>query len=293
MDDEAWEELPPPLPKSITIPNPYERNYRMKDDFDFPRNLAQIVYEETGCILPRNLHVYDSKAKLLGKYGIRGKDAAAALMLMSTLGMNRRSAEALNFDADLDFGRDEMEAGPREKTEKKENQSVSLEELRAENKRLKAALHAADKENRDTKKKMASLKTAADREHRELSDLREYVFNQEAEEGAPEEEIDETKWPYEVRRDTVVFGGHATWAKGIKGSLTGNIRFIDKNLIFDTGLVKHAEGIWIQPNALSHPMYWRVLDTARTYGKPVRYFAFASWIKCAEQILTWDQSLAQ
>lgn len=64
-------------------------------------------------------------------------------------------------------------------------------------------------------------------------------------------------------------------------------------LIFDTGLVKHAEVIWIQPNALSHPMYWRVLDTARTYGKPVRYFAFASWIKCAEQVLTWDQSLAQ
>ena len=293
MDDEAWEELPPPLPKSITIPNPYERNYRMKDDFDFPRNLAQIIYEETGCILPRNLHVYDGKAKLLGKYGIRGKDAAAALMLMSTLGMNRRSAEALNFDADLDFGHDEMEAGPREKTEEKENQTVSLEELRAENKRLKAALHAADKENRDTKKKMASLKTTADREHRELSDLREYVFNQEAEEGALEEEIDETKWPYEVQRDTVVFGGHATWAKGIKGILTGNIRFIDKDLIFDTGLVKHAEVIWIQPNALSHPMYWRVLDTARIYGKPVRYFAFASWIKCAEQVVTWDQSLAQ
>jgi hypothetical protein len=40
-------------------------------------------------------------------------------------------------------------------------------------------------------------------------------------------------------------------------------------------------------------MYWRVLDTARIYGKPVRYFAFASWIKCAEQVVTWDQSLAQ
>ena len=60
--------------------------------------------------------------------------------------------------------------------------------------------------------------------------------------------------------------------------------WLDKDLVFDTGIVRHAEVIWIQPNALSHPMYWRIVDTARMHGKPVRYFTYAGWTKCAEQV---------
>ena len=92
-----------------------------------------------------------------------------------------------------------------------------------------------------------------------------------------------------VCKGTVVFGGHATWAKGIKDLLTGNIRFIDKDLVFDTALVRHADVIWIQPNALGHNMYYRIVDTARQYGKPVRYFTYASWKKCAEQVAEGDK----
>lgn len=91
LDDDIWDggrliADDAALPKSVQIPDAYERNYRMKgDDFNFPRNLAQIIYEETGCVLPRNLHIYDSRAKMLGRYGIKGKDAASALMLMYPL----------------------------------------------------------------------------------------------------------------------------------------------------------------------------------------------------------------
>lgn len=56
-----------------------------------------------------------------------------------------------------------------------------------------------------------------------------------------------------------------------------------------TEIVKHTDVIWIQPNAISHSMYWRVMDTARAYKKQVRYFAFASWAKCAEQVVGADQ----
>lgn len=297
LDDDVWgegenDECEPNLPKSITIPDWYERNYRMKgDDFDFPRNLAQILYEETGCILPRDLHLYDSKAKMLGKYGIKGKDAAAMLMLMTALGTTRRSNKALNLKGDVSYLFD-FDAEEGVKSHKKQEQpEEDADTLKAEVKRLREALHEADRENRDAKKTIAGLKTATEREHRELADLREYVFNQESD--AANEDVEDAtnseNWPYEVRKNTMVFGGHATWAKGIKSILTGNIRFIDKDLVFDTEIVKHTDVIWIQPNAISHSMYWRVMDTARAYKKQVRYFAFASWAKCAEQVVGADQ----
>jgi len=282
------------LPKSIVIPNWYERKYRMRgDDFDFPRSLAQILYEETGCVLPRYLHIYDNKAKLLAKYGIKGKDAAAMLVLMSTLGSVRRSMKAHNLKGETELmlkaGELYEESSDETAEEPPKVEKPDLEALKAENKRLKAALHAADIENRDAKKTITAMKTAAALEHRELADLREYVFNQDQ---GTEETVEETPndeiWPYEVQRDTVVFGGHATWTRGIKSILAGNIRFIDKDLVFDTEIVKHADVIWIQPNAISHPMYWRVVDTARVLKKPVRYFAFASWVKCADQVVKGD-----
>ena len=289
LDDDIWEGEPETadLPKSVQIPNAYERKYRMKgEEFDFPRSLAQIIYEETGCILPRDLHIYDSKAKLLGKYGIRGKDAANALMLMSTLGTVRRSTGALNLDGNLDWLDDTAAQKP---TEEADEPAVDAAALKDEIKRLKAALHASEKESRETKKALTGVKAAAERERRELADLREYVFNSRQEEQA-EEAPDETyQWPYEVQKNTLVFGGHDTWAKGIKGILTGNVRFIDKDLVFDTGIIKHADVLWIQPNALGHNMYYRIIDTARACNRAVRYFSFASWAKCAEQVVEGDK----
>lgn len=299
IDDDIWcgnqmiaEEAK--LPKSITIPEMYDRHYRMKGDgLDFPRSLVQIVYEETGCILPRNLHIYDERARMLGKYGIKGKDAATTLMLMSTIATARHSINALNMNADIDLilGDEREEDVQAEPTETVSNAAEeSVDDLKAEIKRLKAALHASDKENRETKKTLASITATAEREHRELADLREYVFNEEREAEEPEA-TDTVAWPYDVQRDTVVFGGHPSWVRGIKGLLTGNIRFIDKDLIsFDTGIVRHADVLWIQPNAMSHTMFYRIIDTARTYGKPVRYFTFASWAKSAEQVAEGDSN---
>jgi len=223
---------------------------------------------------------------MLARYRIKGKEAASALMLMSTLGTVRHGSDALNLDTDIDaiLGEEEKKETPAAPVE-------SVDALKAEIKRLRAALHASDKENRETKKSLASITAAAEREHRELADLREYVFNDERETEAPEgDKIDENCWPYSVQKDTVVFGGHPSWARGIRGLLTGNIRFIDKDMIsFDAGIIRHADVLWIQPNAMSHTMYYRIVDTARTYGKPVRYFGYASWAKCADQVVEGEK----
>ena len=93
---------------------------------------------------------------------------------------------------------------------------------------------------------------------------------------------------YEIRKQTVVFGGHATWLKVIRPMLRGNIRFIERDLSFSLNLIRNADIVWIQTNSLSHAMYARIAGSARQYHKPMRYFSFDSAVRCAQQVLEAD-----
>ena len=119
------------------------------------------------------------------------------------------------------------------------------------------------------------------------------MFRQNEEDLAGEDEPakDTGVFPYTVQRDTLVFGGHDSWTKAIKKLLTGNIRFVSKDYVFDTSIIRHVDVVWIQPNALSHKQYYRIVDTARQYKRPVRYFLSASARKCAAQIADNDSVL--
>ena len=99
----------------------------------------------------------------------------------------------------------------------------------------------------------------------------------------------ESIFPYEDKRDTLVFGGHETWVKALKPMLKGKIRFVSKELVFDISIIRSAEVIWIQTNAIPHKAYNRIVDAARKHSKPVRYFMYASAAKCAEQIAENDR----
>ena len=125
-------------------------------------------------------------------------------------------------------------------------------------------------------------------EHRELADLRELVFNRDIVE--EEEIIEENLFPYTVQRDTIIFGGHESWVKAIKPMLQGNIRYVGKELVFDTGMIRKADVLWIQPNAIAHKQFYKIADEARKYNKPMRYFQYASAANCAEQVAENDQT---
>ena len=103
-----------------------------------------------------------------------------------------------------------------------------------------------------------------------------------------EEKVEEGIFPYEVQKDIIVFGGHDTWLKTFRQLLKGKIKYVDKELNFDPTIVRYADAIWIQPNAISHAQYYKIVDAARKYKKPIRYFQYASAAKCAEQIVIDD-----
>lgn len=89
--------------------------------------------------------------------------------------------------------------------------------------------------------------------------------------------------PEVFTKKVYVFGGHPTWLKVIKERLVNAKFFTDGNL-HSLDVIRNADEIWIQPNAISHSFYGKVLDTARLNGIPVRYFDFAGTKKCLEQV---------
>ena len=54
------------------------------------RNLAQILYETTGAVLPRNMSEYDDTHHILWSYGIRGKNEIHMTELMVLLQLIRK-----------------------------------------------------------------------------------------------------------------------------------------------------------------------------------------------------------
>ena len=294
--------------KPSAIPEWYERKYISEEDeaFRFNRSMAQIVYEETGCIMPRDMHKYDVRQKALKQYGVAGEDTTALLMLLTALGHVRRSERALNLDqAVMEYWEDEdteaetgREGNQAVRETEREEKTLTYEELaeklKAEqenSKKLRSSLHEAERTSREARKELADVRENAALEHRELADLREILFNAENQRVEESEEpFSEEIFPYEVKKETVVFGGHETWLKAIKPMLTGRIRFLDKDLNFDVNVIRNADMVWVQTNAISHPRYYRITDAARQYKKPIRYFTHASATKGALQIMNADRA---
>ncbi len=88
--------------------------------------------------------------------------------------------------------------------------------------------------------------------------------------------------PAIITKKVCIFGGHPTWIKGIKERLV-NAKFF-KDDLHSLDVIRNADEIWIQSNAISHSFYGKVMDAARANGIPVRYFGFAGTKKCLEQV---------
>ena len=101
------------------------------------------------------------------------------------------------------------------------------------------------------------------------------------EEPAPDDSI---TFPYTTTRRICVFGGHDTWRKAIKPMLP-EVRFYDRDTLPRSEVIRYADIVWIQPNAISHGNYYAIINAAREYKVPVRYFGYASARKCAVELV--------
>lgn len=270
------------------------------DPYDhYERSLAQIIYEDTGCLLPRNLQRYEGHRKELSRWGIKGKDAAMVLACMNLLSTAKRQDEAFNLKprmmSDMSV-LDELEKKSENKRDSEENlRALSREKLeemirefRKDAQSYSRSIHLMEQNLRHLKREKERQEKEAAVEHQELVSLRELLFRADLGGEAETESSDlfaETELPYSVQNPILIFGGHDSWSKAIRPLLKGNVRFIGKDENFDLGIISRTSIIWVQPNAISHSQYYRMIDEARRLRKQVKYFSFASAEKCAMQIV--------
>ena len=90
---------------------------------------------------------------------------------------------------------------------------------------------------------------------------------------------------YKVNHKMVICGGHDTWLKKIKRELSGNVKYIDRERVCDMSMIRNADVVWIQINAIAHKQYYAVMNEARKYNKPVGILKNTSADKCIKQII--------
>ena len=189
----------------------------------------------------------------------------------------------------------ETNSPPEEAADKKKLQKMGeeLAELKKQNKSLMAALSEMRRSHENESGKIKEELRGYRMEHRELADLRELAFNLDHNlfnDGAGDDKTEEIgfSFPYRTNLRTVMFGGHDSFLREIRRKLP-DVTYVSTRLYnFDPNIIRNADVVWIQNNAIAHPQYWRVIDTAKKYGVQIRYFTCASAHKCAVKLAEWD-----
>ena len=289
-------------------PKWYESDYIEDTEIDgafYDSNLAQIIYEYSGGVLPRTMGRYDRLKPVLKKRGLKPAQIATACALMDVLCEASRTCESVGKSGNgSDEAEDSIAAEVTERedvaidTVSADQETVSSDiDLVAENERLqkelarlreqsKRQLYEASRENRELKEQLRVAAQEKEENVQELADLREIVFNHQLE----QEEVEETKisFPCHTKLRAVVFGGHDSWLREIKFKLP-DVRFYGENLS-SPEVIRKADVVWIQSNCIGHKSFYGIIDLCRRYNKKVRYFKYASAIKCAEQVVE-DESI--
>ena len=277
----------------------YEECYGEKDQKE---NLQQLLYRKTGMIVSPRLFVKPTERQELLEEGL-SDEAVPFFMLLKHMAneLYRLEASRHKIEKDTedtpateDAVAEEVPEATDEETEQptetEEDLRNTIQAQKKEIERLKRQSYDSRKEADAEKQRADSAMLEKETQRKELADLREIVFrmnnNIPEEEDTPEEE--KIEFPYETVGKVVVFGGHDTWSKAIRPMLP-NVRFVERAVNPSEQLIKNADEIWVQTNAMSHSMYNKIMSIARMQNIPIRYFTSASAERCARKLAAENQ----
>ena len=289
MDDGIWFQDNEWIESKPFDPEWYETKYagELHEDDDDPHDvsLAQLVYQYTGAVLPRDMNRFDGLKKELRAKGLKPSQVSTLCAVMNVIGEVSRQRFDFSKYADQDDWDVEEDAVEDDLASENEKLKAELAKLR---KQAKEANYNLSRENRELKDHLDKMEVETGEMRQELADLREVVFHQQS--GAEEEKAEESKisFPYYTSRRLVAFGGHDSWLREIKFKLS-DVRFMSDD-ISSPEIIKRADVVWIQTNCIGHKSYNIIIDLARKYSRKVRYFAYASATKCAEQVVAEEEN---
>ena len=269
----------------------FEDDAEYGDTPDWLASEAQLFYIATGVAPPRDQQPSRELIRWFISHGIaeqRARELAFGTMFAYYTDAGEHGWKDIGWFSN-EVG-DDADALPAEAAEPSaaplhgEDCAAQIGLLTRQVKELRGALHDAERTVGRLRTQLQDREQKSEAEQAELAQLRETLYSLRAEEGEAEESRSPlADLPWQVKRRTVVFGGHDSWRKAIKPLLPG-VRFYDRENLPDLNAIRGADVVWIQPNALSHKYYYSIIDAARKNDIQVRYFGFASAKKCAGQL---------
>lgn len=278
LDVDADWELPEPAEpydeESYSLYNTYfvDRTGQ-KIDYATRYNLPQIIYGRSGYLLPRTVYEEDKTRRWLERFDLLASPLAS--IALSTIDLTSNHARRTHISAPTVETADEI-PDPQELMKR-------IQELEAERKALRQEAHDAASEAKQLREQLSTMEATAGRDRQELADLRELAFSISSEEQETESHCT-IDFPKHTTRNILVFGGHPSWYNEIRQKLP-DVRYYRHEAKPDRQMIRNADEIWFQPNALSHKLYDAVTDCAAGHAIPIRYFRYASASKCAEQLI--------
>jgi len=259
-------------------------------------NIPQLIFGLTGLVMPRTVSDSADMAESFAAAGI-DEGVAKGLELYLQLAMDvqaqskdwRRDAQQQPFPFMDKYFEPEESSEPDDEDDVEELKA-KLKQLKDANADFREALYHAQREIEAVKEDATKVEAQAASERTELAELRELVFTQANAEQLDEPETERVaadQFPYNTKKRIVVFGGHDTWLKAIR-PLLPNVTFVNREQRPNADMIKAADVVWIQANALSHRSFYKIINVVRTNQVPIRYFGYASAMKCAMQVLEND-----
>lgn len=259
-------------------------------------NIPQLIFGLTGLVMPRTVSDSADMAESFAAAGI-DEGVAKGLELYLQLAMDvqaqskdwRRDAQQQPFPFMDKYFEPEESSEPDDEDDVEELKA-KLKQLKDANADFREALYHAQREIEAVKEDATKVEAQAASERTELAELRELVFTQANAEQLDEPETERAaadQFPYNTKKRIVVFGGHDTWLKAIR-PLLPNVTFVNREQRPNADMIKAADVVWIQANALSHRSFYKIINVVRTNQVPIRYFGYASAMKCAMQVLDDD-----
>ena len=243
------------------------------------QNICQIAFELGNVVMPRTLTECDNKhSKALRKSGISRKNSQTIQAMIETNYL-------MSQKADLHLFSENNHENTSDQTNALKKKVTQLTDDLAE---AKTSLHNANKRLKEEQGRAQQIEDNAKMEHAELIELRELIYKiqNDIEHNEPESEKN-IELPYTPKQNVVIYGGHATWLKAIR-PLLPNVRIIEPGTKPDELLIRNADVVWMQSNAMPHTYYGKIMNVVRSQKIPVKYFAYASAEKCARQLAEDD-----
>lgn len=244
--------------------------------------------------LPTDLKVDSLLYKQLKNLGCDDKDATFLSIIwqinmsgMGRLGMIEEYTTEEQLEESFADIPEQEEEGKEEEEEEEENPDHLLKELQNCKEKLRDTerqLRTVNHERLEKERENANLRTRLEEQRKENAKLQETLFSFENEDEELEEEEDKSvAFPFKTERDVIVFGGRPNFTLNLR-SFIPSLRFVTSTKADFTNLIRNADSIYLQTNAMSHSMYDMISETARKEQKEINYLKSSSSHRCAIQI---------